>query len=263
MKAMAHVGALRALVEAGLPPSEIVATSAGALVGALWAGGMSYERLVETVCSVRRSDLFALNRTALLLKGLSAASVLKADATTAFLARVIPENDFSRLRLPLRITATDLDSGETVVFGAGGSNDCTVAEAVYASMALPLYLPPALIAGRHYADGGLRQVLPLNAARSGDADLVLAVDVGPSAAGPPPWQVRAPALLAAHDRALAIMMADQRERQIAAWRKDPTRPALVLVEPRVDPYATFAFERTVDFIEAGYRAAHAAIASMS
>jgi NTE family protein len=265
MKAMAQVGVLRALGEAGLEPAEVVATSAGALVGALWAGGMPYERIVETVCRITRNDLFVLNRTSLLLKGLGAGSVIKAEPVAAFLVRVMPENDFARLARPLRVTAVDLDSGELVVFGAGGGTDCTVAQAVYASMALPLYLPPAQIAGRQYADGGLRQVLPLDAARGAavagaGADLVVAVDVGPVAAGPPPWVARAPALLAAHDRAVSVLMADQRDRQLAAWRADASLPALLLVRPAIDSYATFAFDRTVDFIEAGYRAAHAAIA---
>jgi predicted acylesterase/phospholipase RssA len=59
---------------------------------------------------------------------------------------------------------------------------------------------------------------------------------------------------------MAIAMADQRSRAVEAWRQDPSRAPLVLVEPPVDPYATFAFDRTADFIEAGYRAAHAALA---
>jgi len=72
----------------------------------------------------------------------------------------------------------------------------------------------------------------------------------------------ADALLLAHDRAMAIQMADQRVRAVEAWQADPTRAPLVLVEPAVDPYGTFAFESTVDFIEAGYRATHAAMAAI-
>lgn len=260
MKTMAHVGVLRALIETGRAPAEVVATSAGALVGALIASGLPYERIVEIVCGIGKSDLMVLNRVGLMLKGLGAVSVLKPEPLREFLARTIPENDFARLVRPLRVAVVDLDSGELVVFGAGGNTDCTVAEAVYASMALPLYLPPGVIVGRHFADGGLRQMIPLELAAATSADVVVAVDVGPAAAAPPPWVVRRPALLAAHDRAMAIAMADQRERQIAAWRADPRLPPLVLVEPAVDPYATFAFDRTVDFIEAGYRAAHAALA---
>jgi NTE family protein len=260
MKAMAHVGVLRALAEAGMHPAEIVATSAGAMVGAMVAGGLSYEAIVPLVCSVKREEVMALNRVALLLQGVGAQSLLKAGPLRALLHRLLPVHDFARLELPLRVVATDLDDGASVVFGAAGRTDCSVPEAVYASMALPLYLPPAVIGGRRMADGGLLHVLPLEPAAQIDADVVVAVDVGPVAPAPPPWMELAPPLVAAHDRAMAIVMADQKARMVAAWKGDPARAPLVLVEPAVDPHGTFAFDRTVDFIEAGYRAAHAALA---
>jgi NTE family protein len=147
------------------------------------------------------------------------------------------------------------------VFGAGGRADCSVVEAVLAAMALPVYLPPVRIGDRRYMDGGILQVLPLGVAAAIPADLVVAVDVGPVREAPPPGFPLGPALLAAHDRAMAIAMAEQRSRAVEAWRQDPRRAPLVLVEPPVDPHATFAFDRTADFIEAGYRAAHAALAA--
>jgi len=85
------------------------------------------------------------------------------------------------------------------------------------------------------------------------------VDVGPVAAAPPRGSRVGPALLAAHDRAMAVAMAAQRSRVVAEWRAAEHRPPLVLVEPDVDPYATFAFDRTAEFIEAGYRAGHEAL----
>jgi len=260
MKAMAHVGVVRALAEAGLVPAEIVATSGGALVGALVAGGLPHERIVPLVCSIRRDEVMAMNRAALLFKGVGAPSLLKPEALRALLLRLLPVNEFTRLVLPLRIVTTDLATGEAVVFGAAGRTDCTVADAVYASMALPLYLPPAVIGGGLYGDGGLVQVLPLETAATVAADLVVASDVGPVAEAPPPWMKLAPPLVAAHDRAISIMMADQCSRAVAAWREDPRSAPLVLVEPALDPWGTFAFDRTVGFIEAGYRAAHAALA---
>jgi NTE family protein len=174
--------------------------------------------------------------------------------------RLLPVQDFGSLRLPLRVTAVDVDSGELAVFGAGGSTACSVTDAVLASMALPLYLPPVEIDGRRYMDGGLLAVLPLGVAAAIPADLVVAVDVGPVAAAPPPWVPRGPTLLAAHDRAMAVAMAGQRSREVEAWRGDPRRAPLVVIEPPVDPHGTFAFDRTAEFIEAGYRAAHAALA---
>jgi NTE family protein len=260
MKAMAHVGALHALEECGLAPAEIVGTSGGALIGALAASGLSYERLVPLVMDIRREDLVAPARAEVLFKGLGAASVLKPDPLRALLHRLlVPE--FARLLRPLRVTAVDLDSGDLVVFGAGGRTDCPLPEAVYASMALPPYFPPALIGGRRYVDGGVRAVLPLETGAEAGADLVVAVDVGPALFGPGPGESRVPALVELSDRSLSIALADQKARAIRAWRAAAARPPLVLVSPLVDPHGTFAFDRTAEFIEAGYRATHAALAA--
>jgi NTE family protein len=259
MKAMAQVGVFRALGELGLRPVEIVATSAGALVGAMIASGLSYEAMVPRVFAIGRRELATLARLSVLVHGLSSPSVLKPQPLRALVTRLLPVSDFQSLRIPLRITAVDVDSGELVVFGAAGESQCSLADAVLASLALPLYLPPVAIGGRRYMDGGILQVLPLEAAERIPADLVIAVDVGPVRRAPPPGVPRGPALLAAHDRAMAVAMADQRSRAVEAWRRDPRHAPLVLIEPAVDPYATFAFDRTAEFIEAGYRAAHRAL----
>jgi predicted acylesterase/phospholipase RssA len=155
----------------------------------------------------------------------------------------------------------DLDSGELVVFGAGGRTDCPLADAVYASMALPPYFPPALIGKRRYVDGGIRAVLPLEIGAEAGADLVVAVDVGPAPFGPGAGERQVPALVELSDRALSIALADQKTRAIHAWQAAASRPKLVLVAPAVDPHGTFAFDRTAEFIEAGYRATHAALAA--
>ena len=261
MKAMAHIGALHALEECGLAPAEIIATSGGALVGALAAGGLGYEEMVRLVMGIRAADLVAPARAEVLLKGLGAASVLRARPLRDLLRRILPVNEFAGLRLPLRITTTDLDSGELVVFGAAGRTDCGVADAVYASMALPPYFPPIRIFGRRFADGGILAVLPLELAAGSGADLVVAVDVGPVPFAAPPGGEQVPALVELADRALGIAMADQKARTLAGWLAASGRPPLVLVTPAVDPHATFAFDRTASFIEAGYRAAHAALAA--
>jgi predicted acylesterase/phospholipase RssA len=260
MKAMAHIGVLRALDQAGIRPAGIVAVSAGALVGALAAGGAGYDRVVEVVTRLQRRDLAVLNRGPLVIRGVGARSVLKPEPLRALLRRILPVAGFEGLQIPLRIAATDLDRGELEVFGSAGRTDCLLADVVYASMALPVFLPPTDIGGRTYADGGILQVLPLELVLPGEADLVIASDVGPVLAGQRGWRRLAPPLIALSDRALAIAMADQKARTIASWRSDPSRPPLLLVEPKVDPYGTFAFDHTVDFIEAGYRAAHAALA---
>jgi len=261
MKTAAQIGVLRAMQQAGLRPSAICAVSAGALVGALIAAGTPYERLVELFCGLHASDMMVMNRASLLVRGVGAPSVLKAEPLRNLLGRLLPAGGFDALRIPLRIGVTDLDRGTLEVFGAAGRTDLTLADAVYASMALPFYFPPAVVGGRTYADGGLLQVLPLELVTTESADLVVAVDVGPAAAGHPDWRAMAPALVAIHDRVLGVAMADQRRRTLDAWHAEPSRPPLVLIEPAVDPAGTFSFDGTVDSIEAGFRAAHAALAA--
>lgn len=261
MKVAAHVGVLRAMEQAGMRPAAICAVSAGALVGALVAAGTPYERLVELFCALRAADMMATNRASLVVRGVGAPSVLKPGPLRALLRRILPPGGFGAMRIPLRIGVTDLDRGVLEVFGAAGRTDLPLDEVVYASMALPFYLPPLTSDGRTYADGGLLQVLPLELVAAGGADVVVAVDVGPVPAGHPSWKTLAPSLIAMHDRVTGLAMADQRRRTVEAWRADPARPPLVLIEPPVDPYGTFSFDRTVDSIEAGYRAAHAALAA--
>jgi len=260
MKAMAHIGVLRALDQAGIRPAGIVAASAGALVGALVAGGMPYEEQVALVTRLERREFAVLNRAALLVRGVGARSVLKAEPLRALLKRILPAGGFETLEIPLRIGVTDLDRGELEVFGSAGRTDCAIADVVYAAMALPVYLPPTRLGAGTYADGGLLQVLPLELVLPGEADLVIASDVGPVPTAHPQWRTLAPPLIALFDRALSVAMADQRARTVDAWEADASRPPLLMVRPDVDPYGTFAFDRTVDFIEAGYRAAHAALA---
>lgn len=260
MKTMAHLGVLRALEQAGIRPSGIVAVSAGAMIGALIASGMPYERMVGLVTKLERHDLAVLNKAALIIRGVGARSVLKPEALQRLLRRTLPPS-FDQLRMPLRIAVTDMELGTMEVFGSAGRTDVSLPDAVYASMALPLYLPPAEIAGRVYADGGLLQVLPLDLVLPGEADLVVASDVGPTPRAHPSWRTIAPPLIGLNDRALSIAMSDQRARTIAAWRADSSRPPLLLVQPAVDPHGTFLFDKTVDSIEAGYRAAHDALES--
>ena len=103
--------------------------------------------------------------------------------------RFFPFTRFSDLRVPLTVSATDLDTGERILFGAGGE-DVPLADALMASCALPLFYPAVTVGGRRLGDGGLRGVLPLDLVPR-EARRVVAVDIGPGfdelAAGPSPY----------------------------------------------------------------------------
>jgi len=272
-KALAHAGAFRALEQANLVPSHIIATSMGAVVGAALAAGMPFDQVRRRAMGIRRKDVAPFDPLVLVM-GLFARSLFPAAALRRAIARLVPKTHFEYLKIPLTVTATDLDSGELLLLGGPERRDIELADALYASCALPLYFPPLEADGRRLGDGGLRAVLPLGPAREvvTDADLFVAVHVGPGfdERGPmtngderqpsspdAPVPARIPRVVRTHGEAIRIMMAEQAERSLADWPKDG--PRLVYVRPVAEREATFAVERVQEYVEMGYQATKKAL----
>ena len=258
-KAIAHAGAWLALDELKLCPQRIAATSMGAVIGACFASGMSYADVVRAALSVTRKEIAALSPVAM-VGGVFAKSLLKGDHLRSTISRLVPARSFAELTVPLTVTAVDLDTGDLALFGVGGRSDVPLIDALYASCALPVYYPPLELQGRRYADGGLRAALPLDAVRGVDADLVVAVDTGPSL-GPAPAGEGGkpkPALIASHSAAIRILMAQQTVLNLERWRH-AGGPRLVVVRPVHERGATFALDRIARYIELGYRSTYQAL----
>jgi NTE family protein len=265
-KALAHAGAFRALEQANIIPSHIFATSLGAVVGAALGAGIPFDQVRRRAMGIRRKDVAPFDPLALIM-GFFARSLFPAAALRRAIATLVPRTSFQSLKIPLTVTATDLDSGELLLLGGSGRQDIELADALYASCALPLYFPPLETNGRRLGDGGLRAVLPLGPALQlvKDADLFVAVDVGPgfderggpSGNGdqpqPPdaPVPARLPRVVRTHGEAMRIMMAEQTERVLADWPKDA--PRLVYVRAVAEREATFAVDRIQDYVEMGYQ----------
>jgi NTE family protein len=274
-KALAHAGAWKALQERGALITHVIGTSFGAVIGAALAAGSSVDDLMRTAQSLTAKD-FAATRLTTLLKGVFASSLFEDRGLKQTIARLVPATRFEDLQIPLTVTATDLDSGELVLFGGphpltpsprrgeGGPIVSARAvvplqEALYASCALPLYFPPAVIEGRRLADGGLRAVLPLQAVAGLSVDVVVAVHVGPGFDETTPPGVRSPAppLVRAHGDAERIMMAAQTERALAAWPAGA--PRLVMVRAVAEREATFTVGQAQRHFDAGYNATKQAV----
>ena len=163
-RGFAHIGVIKVLEANGIVPDLIVGTSAGSLVGALYASGV---------------DAFELQRLGLALDEstfadwtIGSRGLLKGEALAAYVNQQLKQQPIERLRRPLAIVATDLRSGEPMVFQRGD-----VGTAVRASSAVPGIFSPVKIADRDYVDGGLTHPVPVAIARRLGADVVLAVDI--------------------------------------------------------------------------------------
>lgn len=260
-KASATVGAWRALEEAGLKPSHLVGTSMGAVFAAMFASGLSPAETLERIGTVGEKEIVQAEPFAF-IKGLWARALLKPEPFRRSLERMLGYRKFEDLPIPLTVTAVALDTGELTLFGAGGRS-IPLLDALYATAALPVFLPPAVIDGRRYADGGLRAVLPLEPASLIPARLVVAVDVGPGfdeaqgGGGP-----GLPPFVEVHNEASSILMAGQTAMALAMWRSNPNRPPLVYVRPRVEKGATFRVDQVRRYAEEGYLATRAALAGL-
>jgi NTE family protein len=249
-KAAAHLGALKALEERGLRPAHYVATSMGGVIAAMLAAGVSYDRALVLVAGLRRSDLAGLSPQALL--GVYAGSLFRLEPLRQLIERLVPARTFADLAVPLTVTAVDLESGGLVLLGTGGY-DVPLVDALLATCALPIYFPPVPLVGRQLADGGLREVLPLETATRFSPDLVFAVHVGPSFDEVPAERpARLPPLVRRSGQAQRILMAAQVEAALHRWRREE-RTELVLVMPRVVAETTFAMDMVIPYVEEGYR----------
>lgn len=255
-KTAAHLGACRALKEAGFEPAWYVGTSMGAVIAAGLASGVGNDELLERMAEIGPRGV--VRDPLAPVAGLFLRSLLKPAPLRAAIEMLVPVQRFSDLSVPLTVTAVDLDTGELVLFGAGATN-APLLDVLCASCALPMYYPPVVLNGRRFADGGLRAVLPLDPAAELQVDTVLAVDVGPRFDLPLLAESRVPPMIRAHDEALGILMAANTEAQLALWRADSSRPPLVYVRPRVERDATFRVDRVRDYANEGRRATREAL----
>jgi NTE family protein len=255
MKGVAHVGVWKALEESGIRVDAIVGTSMGAAIGACLAGGMGWRELVEVTRTLKRDDIVSINRRSIWLGGVREAAVFDGAHYLHFLERIIPEHDFAKLKIPLRINAVSLVTGEEVWFGSGINEAVPLPQVVYASCALPIYFPPAKIGNDVLVDGGILDCLPIQEAGRWGAERVIAVDVGADLPPPEPGYFEK-GMIAIHDRVLGLVLQNQRRRCLADWNG----PSLTYIRPKIGHLGGWDFDRTQFLLEEGYRAGREALA---
>ncbi|HSX65543.1 MAG TPA: patatin-like phospholipase family protein, partial [Pseudoxanthomonas sp.] len=198
-RGIAHISVLRMIEELRIPIDCVAGTSMGALVGGLYASGMSVDQMEELVVSTdwkrlfddslerpersyrrKQDDRDHLTTLGIGIRGSGlklSPGLLQGERILAMFERstlpVSAIDDFDQLPIPYRAVATDLNTGQAVVLGNG-----SLAMAMRASMSLPGVFQPVEVDGRVLLDGGLVNQVPIDVVRAMGADVVIAVDVG-------------------------------------------------------------------------------------
>ena len=165
-RGFAHIGVIQVLEEAGIRPALVVGTSAGSVVAAFYASGKNGAQL-QQVAETMEEATFADWTLPLFSRGL-----LRGEALARYVGTQVNGRLIENMLLPLGIVATDLNSGQGVLFQRGDT-----ATAVRASSAVPALFQPVKVAGREYVDGGLVSPVPVRYARQMGAELIIAVDI--------------------------------------------------------------------------------------
>ncbi len=267
----AHIGVLKVLEQLRIPVDAVVGTSMGAVVGGLYASGLSaseIERVMESLdwedafrdsppraaVGFRRKledQNFLINfplglrgREFLVPRGLIQGQKLNQSlrALTMPVARI---RDFDQFPTRFRAVATDLELGESVALRSG---DLT--SAMRASLSAPGVFTPVEIDGRLLVDGGISDNLPIGIAQALDVDVLIVVDVGFA----PQPRNSLNSVAAISNQMIAIMM-----RQNAAAQRRLLRPTDILIDPALADFSSFDFTRLARAINIGESAARDAI----
>ncbi len=232
-RGFAHIGVIKMLESQGIVADYVVGTSAGAVVGALYAGG---------------NDAYAMQKIAQQLDETIFADwtfggrgFLKGEALQSFVNQQLKNRPLEGLNKPFAAVATDLKSGERVVFRTGDTG-----LAVRASAAVPGVFQPTQFRGKTYVDGGLTSPIPVRAAREMGADFVIAVDISDRPEGQP-----VDSLTGIMWQTITIMG--------GAIGKTELREADIVIRPNIPYVKSWDFTARHEAIMEGERAAQAAI----
>jgi NTE family protein len=167
-RGFAHIGVIKALESHGIKPNLVVGTSAGSVIAALYAAGNKGTDLNRIALTL---DEAAITDWALPFSG-KFGGMIKGDALQNMINRLVKNQSIENTPIPLGIVATDLKTGQGVLFQRGD-----MGQAVRASCSVPSIFQPTIINGREYVDGGLVSPVPVRYAKQMGADFVIAVNI--------------------------------------------------------------------------------------
>lgn len=269
-RGLAHIGVLKALEEQGVRIDAIAGTSMGAVVGGLYASGYSVEELEKLATTLdwqqalsdappredipfrrKQDDRDFLVKQKLsfrddgslglplgVIQGQNLSLLLESK-----LAHTADIRDFDKLPIPFRAVATDITTGEKVVFRRGH-----LPQVVRASMSIPAVFAPVELDGRLLVDGGMTDNIPLDVVREMGVDIAIVVDIGT----PLRNRKQLATVVDVLNQSITLMTRRNSEEQLASLARDD-----ILVQPPLASFGVTDFGRARDMIDAGYRATRA------
>jgi NTE family protein len=235
-KGFAHIGVIKMLEANGIHADVVSGTSAGSVVGALYASGMDAFQLQETAIALDQASI----RDVRLFSG----GVVQGQKLQDYVNQQVQNRTLDKLNVPFAAVATQLETGQRTVFVRGNTG-----QAVRASSSVPGVFEPVEISGKHYVDGGVVSPVPVDAARQLGADVVIAVDISSKASGTNPQ-----GMINIVGQSISIMGQKLGEQELA--RAD------VVIRPKVNQIGATDFEQRDQAIIEGERAAMAAMPSI-
>jgi len=163
-KGFAHIGVLKILESNKIPIHMIVGTSVGSAIGSLYAYGYDAFELQKLSFSIEKGDIVDL--------AIPDNGFIKGEKLEEFINKALKSTPMEKLKIPFYAVATDIQSGQEVVFGRGNTG-----QAVRASCSIPGVFRPVKIGDKMYVDGGVVSPVAVNTAKKFGADMVIAVDI--------------------------------------------------------------------------------------
>ena len=160
----AHIGVIQVLEQQGIHPDFIVGTSAGSIVGSIYASGKTANELRDIALNMKVNDVRDIK---LDMKG-----ILDGKKVENYINQLVNNIPLQQLKIPMYVVATELGQGNKVVFNYGNTG-----QAVRASVSIPSMFVPTKIGETEYVDGGLVSPVPVDVARDLGADIIIAVDI--------------------------------------------------------------------------------------
>jgi len=166
IRGLAHIGVIKKLLEHNIPIDYIAGSSIGAWIGAHYALFQDVKKLEEYTLAKKKEKIISF------LEPTLGGGLIKGDKVEKLLAEWLDNASFSDTKIPLGIVATDLITGETIVFKEG-----KLAGAVRASLSVPTLFAPVKMGDKLLADGGLSNPVPDDVVRKMGADIVISVNL--------------------------------------------------------------------------------------